>query len=369
MNIEHEYLEQMQEYKPFEGICLVDTFELAEPEQSTLSFMTEENTARVKRQKEAPIFVVVGNPPYNAGQKEEGDNNKNRKYRYIDGRITATYAKRSAATLLRKLQDPYVKAIIWATERIGNDGVVAFVTNSSFVHEHSLDGMRACLEEEFESIYIVDLLGNVYKNPKIAGTTHNVFGIKNGVCITFFVRRNHASTKPIDLFYTSATDEWRKERKLTFLEDTKSFSRCRWTQLYPDRKHSWLNAGMKSEFDDFLASDGKRNPQGIFEDYCLGISTNRDEYVYGFQADLVKGSAERFAERYNTEVARFIATGRPKKIDEFVRPDAVKWSRNLKRHLSNCDQFVLPFNTLNFPLGWTFNVNPYPGSGPCTFAM
>ncbi len=108
MNIEHEYLAQTGEYKPFDGICLVDTFELAEPEQRGLEFMTEENTERVKRQKQAPIFVIIGNPPYNAGQVNENDNNKNRKYPVVDDRVSATYAKESRATLLRKLQDPYV---------------------------------------------------------------------------------------------------------------------------------------------------------------------------------------------------------------------------------------------------------------------
>jgi predicted helicase len=90
MNIEHEYLERTGEYKAFPGICLVDTFELAEPEQSQLSFMSEENTARVKRQKEEPIFVIIANPPYNVGQINENDNNKNRKYKVMDRRVSDT---------------------------------------------------------------------------------------------------------------------------------------------------------------------------------------------------------------------------------------------------------------------------------------
>jgi predicted helicase len=133
MNIEHGYLERTGEYKAFPGICLVDTFELAEPEQSKLSFMTEENTARVQKQKKAPIFVIVGNPPYNIGQVNENDNNKNRKYPVMDRRVADTYSKDSSATNKNALSGVYVKAWRWATDRIGAEGVIAFVTNNSFV--------------------------------------------------------------------------------------------------------------------------------------------------------------------------------------------------------------------------------------------
>ena len=150
MNIEHEYLERTGEYQPFPGICLVDTFELAEPEQSTLSFMSEENTARVKRQKEAPIFVIIGNPPYNAGQVNENDNNKNRKYPELDRRVNETYAEDLEATNKNALSDPYVKAITWASDRIGGEGIVAFVSNNSFLDDVSFDGIRHHLARDFD---------------------------------------------------------------------------------------------------------------------------------------------------------------------------------------------------------------------------
>ncbi len=187
MNIEHSYYELTGEYRPFAGLCLVDTFELAEQQQ--MSLFTEENTGRVARQKAAPIFVIIGNPPYNAGQVNENDNNKNRKYPTIDQRVSETYGRASQATLLRKLSDPYVKAIRWASDRLGDQGIVAFVTNNSFVDDISFDGMRQSLEKDFDAIYIMDLGGNVRKNPKLSGTTHNVFGIQVGVSINIFVRK------------------------------------------------------------------------------------------------------------------------------------------------------------------------------------
>src|SRR5256714_6221541 len=189
MNIEHEFYELTGSYETFPGICLVDTFELAEGGQATLSFMSPENTARVERQKQSPIKVVIGNPPYNAWQLNENDNNKNRKYKVMDKRVAATYAKDSKATNKNALSDPYVKAFRWASDRIGDEGIVAFVSNNSFIESLAFDGMRQHIEKDFDEVYVLDLGGNVRKNPKLSGTTHNVFGIQVGVSINILVRK------------------------------------------------------------------------------------------------------------------------------------------------------------------------------------
>ncbi len=139
LNIEHEYYSRMGQYEPFEGICFADTLELAEGKQ--LSMFVEENTERVQREKDAQIMVVIGNPPYNMGQKNENDNNKNRRYPVVDGRIRETYAKDSQAQLNNKLYDPYVRFFRWAIDRLqGRDGMVCFVTNNSFVEQIALMG-------------------------------------------------------------------------------------------------------------------------------------------------------------------------------------------------------------------------------------
>ncbi len=187
MNIEHEFFERTGSYESFEGICLVDTFELAEAKQ--ISFFSTENTARVERQKGAPIRVVIGNPPYNAWQLNENDNNKNRKYKEMDKQVAETYARDSRATNKNALSDPYVKAFRWASNRIGDEGIVAFVSNNSFIESLAFDGMRKNLEQDFDEIYVLDLGGNVRKNTKLSGTTHNVFGIQVGVSINIFVRK------------------------------------------------------------------------------------------------------------------------------------------------------------------------------------
>ena len=197
MNIEHEYYEQTGGYKSFDGICLVDTFEDKSIEQ--LSLFAPENMKRVETQRKSDIFVVIGNPPYNVGQLNENDNNKNRKYSNknktgIDDRVAATYAKASKATLKNSLSDVYVKAIRWASDRIGDEGIVAFVTNNSFIDGIAFNGMRQYLEQEFDQIYVFDLGGNIRKNPKLSGTTHNVFGIQVGVSVNILVKKSPSSS-------------------------------------------------------------------------------------------------------------------------------------------------------------------------------
>ena len=193
MNIEHTFYELANTSQPFEGICLVDTFELAESRQGGL--FTEENTARIERQKQQKLFVIIGNPPYNVGQVNENDNNKNRKYKEMDRRVADTYAKASKATNKNALSDPYVKAIRWASDKIKDtgEGIVAFVTNNSFLDQIAFDGMRKQLAQDFDAIYVLDMGGNVRNNPKLSGTTHNVFGIQVGVSINIFVKKRQSS--------------------------------------------------------------------------------------------------------------------------------------------------------------------------------
>lgn len=340
MNIEHAYYELTRTYQPFEGICLVDTLELAEGKQ--LPLMTEENTARVKRQQETPIFVVIGNPPYNAGQVNENDNNKNRKYSAIDGRVSRTYGRASEATLLRKLNDPYVKAIRWASDRIGDEGVVALVTNSSFVTEMTFDGMRRCLAEDFDVIYILDLGGNVRKNPKLSGTTHNVFGIKVGVSINLLIKRRTAQPKWAKIYYAAVDEFWRKEQKYDFLNDKQQVSKVGWAEKKPDKKHNWLTEGMREEFATFLAMGTKGTKRSkhveadaIFKLFSLGVGTNRDEWVYDFQRQSLETKVRKLIRNYNLEVARSVQEGKIQDIDQFVNNDAtfVKWTDRLKEAL------------------------------------
>lgn len=337
MNIEHAYYELTGRYEPFEGICFVDTFELAEEKQRPL--FVKANTERVERQKRAPIFVITGNPPYNAGQVNENDNNKNRKYPVIDKRVSETYAKASSATLLRKLNDPYVKAIRWASDRIGDEGIVAFITNSSFVEDLSFDGMRKHLAEDFDAIYILDLSGNVRKNPKLSGTTHNVFGIQVGVSINLLIRKTaKKKSGKAKIYYARVGEFWRKEEKYDFLNQKAQRSNVEWEEVKPDSKHNWLTEGMSEEFDSFVPMGIKDEGAGkIFKQYSLGVSTNRDTVVYDFSKVMLEERVEQFCDDYNAEVIRFKIKGKPRDIDNFVNYEKIQWSSTLKNHLQRED--------------------------------
>lgn len=155
-----------------------------------------------------------------------------------------THGKVSGASLLRKQRDPYIKAIRWFSDRIKDEGIVCLVTNSSFVHDHSLDGVRACLETEFDSIYLLDLGGNVRKNPKLSGTTHNVFGIQPGVSINIFVRHAERKRKSAVIRYAATDEWWRKEQKYEFLEQAQRAGAIEWRAIKPDVKHGWVSGGV-----------------------------------------------------------------------------------------------------------------------------
>src|ERR1017187_2991353 len=343
MNIEHAFYEATGQYEPFEGICLVDTFGTAEGGHGEFGFFNEENSARVQKQRKAPIFVVIGNPPYNTNQADENDNNKNRKYPVIDARIAATYAADSKATLRNKLSDPYIKAIRWASDRIGSDGIVALVTNSGFLEGIACDGMRKDLAEDFDAIYVLDLGGNVRKNPKLSGTTHNVFGIQVGVSINLFVRkRTDKSRKPGKpaIYYAATQTDWRREEKYRFLEDKASARSIDWEPIQPDAKHTWLREGLDDDFDTFMPLGTKLAKQmdvggegAIFKTYSLGVSTNRDSVVYDFNHEALAKRVDQFTDDYNAELARYQSKGRPADLDGFLQTDKVAWSSTLKNSL------------------------------------
>ena len=341
MNIEQEFYTATHRYLPYEGICLVDTFEMIEDQQMQL--LTPANTARVEKQKETDMFVVIGNPPYNMGQVNENDNNKNRKYKTVDQRIADTYTKDSKATLRNKLSDPYIKAIRWASDRIGEEGVVAFVTNNGFLNGVAFDGMRKRLAEEFDTIYILDLGGNVRKNPKLSGTTHNVFGIQVGVSINFFIKKADNTNSQTQIFYACVDEFWRKEDKYDYLNSQLHYQNVDWKRITPDKRNTWLTEGLHAEFDTFIPMGNKEMKAAkgtatgvIFKTYSLGVSTNRDAWVYNFNRNRLAENMSGMIENYNAEVARWgQRTDRNANLDDFVVSDdeKIKWSRNLKREL------------------------------------
>ena len=336
LNIEHGFYTATNRYVPYEGISLVDTFEMVEDRQ--LQLLTQANTARVEKQRASDMFVVIGNPPYNVGQVNENDNNKNRKYETMDERVRDTYAKDSKATLRNKLYDPYVKAIRWALDRVENEGVVAFVTNNSFLDGVAFDGMRKNLAEDCDAIYILDLGGNARKGLKISDA--NVFGIRVGVSINLFVKKDGNSSESPRIFYYRTDDLWNKKQKFGFLSERQHTGDIEWKLIQPDARQTWLTEGLHAEFDTFIPMGTKETKiakgeaiGAIFKSYSNGVKTNRDAWVYNFNRNTLVENISEMIETYNAEAGRWgQLTNRNVNLDDFVVSDdtKIKWSRDLK---------------------------------------
>ena len=255
LNIEATYAGIAEEYAEFPNLCFVDTLDNTDALKTHIGQhfgdlvggISTENIQRIKRQNDRKISVIIGNPPYNANQKNENDNNKNHEYPEIDRRIKASYTKESTAQKT-KLYDMYSRFFRWASDRIEEDGIVAFVTSRGFLDKRNFDGFRKLLVQDFKDIYVVDLGGDVRDNPKLSGTMHNVFGIRIGVAISFLVKRRAGSGTRIH--YGRRPELETREEKLVFLHNT-DLKRAAPDLIHPDANHNWLNLS-STDFDAYL---------------------------------------------------------------------------------------------------------------------
>ncbi len=342
MNIERSYYDRTDEYKPFPGICLVDTFELAEAEQASLGFMTAENAERVKRQKDSPIFVVIGNPPYNANQQNEDDNNKNRKYHVVDRRIAETYAKDSEASNRNSLSDPYVKAIRWASDRIGEQGVVALITNRSFADAKAFDAVRKHLAKDFSLIYHLNLKGDARTTGEMRRRqAGNVFddAIRVGVGVTILVRWSALRKTPAEIYVAEVDDYLTSQQKRLYLENAGRFSATELRTATIDSRGYWQTGGA-NDFESLVAlgdraTKGTESTAAIFEAFGGGVKTNRDAWAYNMNSAALSENMRHTIDFYNDQVSRWLRTKPSPNVDDFVTYDEKKisWSRDLKQDL------------------------------------
>ena len=262
LNIEYSYKERTGRYLEFPNLCFVDTLDNMDWEgqgatsggvtrQSAFNLggLSTDNWIRVQSQNEKRISVIIGNPPYNANQQNENDNNKNREYPEIDRRIKDSYVEESTAQKTKQY-DMYKRFIRWASDRLSNDGIIAFVSNRSYLDARQDDGFRKAAVNEFSDIYILDLASDVRRNPKIAGTTHNVFGIQTGVAIGFFVREK-SKLGACDIHYASRRDEELAVDKLAYLRHAELTIRP-WQISFPTKKK--LNWGLLDQTDNDFES-------------------------------------------------------------------------------------------------------------------
>lgn len=325
LNIEATYAAITGEYAEFQNLCFVDTLDNVGLHTSAVGSnldlfgsVSEENVARIKRQNSKKISVIVGNPPYNANQANENDNNKNREYPEVDARIKQTYIHESTAQKT-KLYDMYARFFRWATDRLDANGVLAFVTNRSFVESRTFDGFRKVVAREFAELYVVDLGGDVRANPKLSGTKHNVFGIQTGVAISFLVKRKGSQVGRV--FYARRPELETAEDKLAFLGGA-ALSRMTLDALRPDAKQNWLNV-TSNDFNDLMPvlSDGGK---AIFSRFASAVKTNRDEWVYGFDERAVMEQVKFLVARFNAQYSKGL--GDSGKLDY-----TIKWSSSLKK--------------------------------------
>jgi predicted helicase len=300
---------------------------------------TSDNTDLVQRQKDAPIYVVIGNPPYNAGQVNENDNNKNRKYPAIDKRVAETYSKDSKASNKNDLIDPYIKAFRMASDRVlsEGEGVVCYITNNGFLDGIAFDGVRKHLRKDFDRISIIDLGGNVRKNPKLSGTTHNVFGIQVGVNITMM--EHHADREDGYVRYARMDEFWTRHQKYHELERLGDAFNCEYLDVTDNKKNLWLTEGMADDWDEMIplgSKDAKAgNADALFNIFSLGIATSRDSWTYNYSKQSLEENMSRFIKRYNEHVYAMQSTPSIADMDRFVVHDdtQINWSENLKNFL------------------------------------
>ena len=336
MNIEHEFYVATNQYQPFDNLCLVDTFDLTAERQRSL--FAPENTRRVEKQKETEMFVVIGNPPYNARQMDENDANKNRKYPELDRQIQETYAEASTATNKTALYDPYVKAIHWALDRVETDGIVAFVTNHNFIDGQAFDGMRKHLSDACDKIYLLDLGGNIRKGH--TGDA-NVFDIQVGVSINLFVKKRQHQSRPAHIFYNGETAEMPKEATFEFLDKCEHIGNVNWDSIQPDARHTWLTEGLREDFETFVPIGSKQAKAAkgeisgvIFHQFSSGVKTNRDAWAINFNRDVLGSNVTRMIDTYNTQALKW-QQQTAQDVDAFVAYDneRISWSSGLKQKL------------------------------------
>ena len=334
VNIEvayHGVMKQHDEYEPFNGICLTDTFRMDgnSAADKDLFAAFEDNGERVKNLCKQDIRVIIGNPPYSAKQESANDNNQNEAYPYLDERIANTYAKNAKATNKNSLYDSYIRAFRWASDRITDDGILAFVTNGAYIDNNAMTGFRQSLMGEFDTIYCFNLRGNArtsgVQRQKEKG---NVFGEGSRTPIAIIIlvkKKNRPVGQQTTLHYHDIGDYLSREQKLEIIQGFGNYSTIPWQVLTPDEHGDWLNH-RTSGYEKFLTIGDKvtksgKNTSSLFELYSRGLETARDPWVYQFGRNSLCSQLEKFIKQYNADVET-----RKQTFDK----TCIKWSSSLQ---------------------------------------
>lgn len=328
------------DYVPFEGILLTDTFQMHEKDDLVDALLVD-NSKRRRRQKELDIRVIIGNPPYSSGDKED-NNNKNIDYAALDARISETYVARSDNGMGKsKIYDSYIRALRWASDRIRDGGIISYISGSGFVEKPAMDGLRKSLAGEFSQIYVLNLRGDIRKNMLSKGAARegqNVFDARSmtGIAITFLVKKPEFNGKG-EIFYYDIGDDLSSKRKLEILKDLSSVDGVSgvdgWSSIAPDKYGDWLKQRIVG-FEKYLllGCKGSGRQSALFESYSMGIKTNRDEWTYNAGKERLTNNVQDMIVIYNREVERYRASGKdPEAVADFVIRDKtkIKWTSDV----------------------------------------
>jgi predicted helicase len=346
LNIEATYAAITGQFAEYPNLCFVDTLDnvaalgiYAGHQGDMFGSVSDENMARVKRQNERKISVIIGNPPYNANQQNENDNNKNRAYARIDERIKATYIKASTAQKT-KLYDMYARFYRWASDRLGDEGIIALVTNNSFIDSRTFDGFRKTIAKDFTEAWVVDLKGNARTNGEQRRREGgNVFEdkIRVGVAICFLIKTKE--NRPFRVNYIAVDDYTKDDDKRDFVAG-RDLSRDKFQTIKPDHKGTWINQPNDDDWASLLplANAGTKSAKtnsgenAIFKLNSLGVVTARDEWVYGLSDAELDSRLPWFLDLYEKERTR-LASLEMRQRREAITESNIKLTRGLKNDL------------------------------------
>ena len=400
LNIEYTYRQKMGTHQDFNGLCFADTLDKTDAltierevakdtkvsQHPNIPGLFTENAARITKQNKKTISLIIGNPPYNAKQANYNHFNSNRKYPFIDQRIKETYAKQGTAQNKNMLYDMYVRFIRYASDRLQDNGIVAFVCNNSFIDAMALDGLRSCIMQDFQSVYIVDLGGNVRASRGKGTAVGNVFDIMVGVAIIFLVRNPELKTTP--LHYTSVDDELPRSEKLDWLQSN-PFDKIDFKQIVPSKQNHWLQQ-TSSDWHSLIPLINKQvkankpateGETPLFTTFSRGVCSQRDEWVYDFNVANLQTKMQYFIKVYQQTVKVFIAKKKNatqlkmQKLEQISKEliadnDSISWDDDLAKYLKggieksyNQEQIVRslyrPFTTMHLYYDKNFNGRTY----------
>ena len=359
VNIESVYHDIMhpEHYENYDGICLTDTFQLNEHgDQDIFSQLFPENSKRLQKQKKSPVRVIIGNPPYSKGQKDANDNAANLTYPHLDDRILKTYRQKSqssSALAVAALRDSYVKAFRWASDRLSqtkDGGIIAFISNGAWLDGISQDGMRKCLQDEFTSIYVLNLRGNQRTSGELSRKEGGkIFGSgsRTPIAITFLVKNPGKKQDKAKIFYHDIGDYLTREQKLKMVCDFHSINRVQWKEIHPNEKNDWINL-RDGIFDGQipLAPEKKFDikAKSLFSLNYLGVVTARDAWAFNFSKYKLEENVSQMMTSYNSDMEQ-LGTFDVAQLESLINtdPTRISWTAILKNRARKGFRYKLDF--------------------------